>query len=112
MSMTASSTDPGASASNTLQAGLKLVATRLADTPLDALAHAVAKDDSQVSRIRSGELGAKAHEVIRLLYAAGLKVVPADRVCVQRETYAAISTIAAKAMANTQIANQLMWDDE
>lgn len=110
--MSASSNKPDSIHSSALQAGLKLVATCLSDTALPTLADAVAKDDSQVSRIRSGELGAKVTDVVRMLYAAGLKVVPADRVCVQRETYQAISTIAAKAMADQDVARKLMWDND
>ena len=110
--MSASSTRPDAGASNQLQAGLQLVSTRLASTSLEALGEAISRDATQACKVRAGDLGAKVHEVVRMLYAAGLKVVPSDRVCVQRETYQAISTIAAKAMADQEVARRLMWEDE
>jgi len=107
------STSAEASASTRLQSGLQLIAKALAGTPLDALAHAIGKaETTQVSRIRSGQLGASVQDVARLLYAAGLKVVPADRVCVDAATYQAMATIAARAMGNAEIAQKLTWDDQ
>lgn len=89
-----------------------MIAKQLASTPLDALGVAIGKDDTQLSRIRSGQLGATVQDVARLLYAAGLKVVPVDRVCVDGATYQAMATIAAKAMGNAEIAQRLTWDDQ
>lgn len=109
--MDEASVGPNASASKTLQAGLQRVEQALASTSLDTLASAIGKDDTQVCKIRSGELGAKVKDVIRLLHAAGLKVVPADRVCVQREKYEAMVTIAAAAMADPATARRLTWDE-
>lgn len=97
--------------SKTFQSGWKLVETRLAGTSLDVLARAIDKDDSQTSKIRSGQLGAQIKDVIRLLSAAGLKVVPSDRVCVQREKYEAMVTIASAAMADPETAHRLTWDE-
>lgn len=91
--------------------GLKTVARALASAPLDALAKAVAKDDSTVCRIRSEEVKVNMTDAVRLLYAAGLKVVPVEKVCVDKSTYEAMSTIAGKAMANPSISRQLTWDD-
>jgi hypothetical protein len=110
--MPAVSTATDASASNRLQAGLQLVAKQLASTSLDMLRLAIGKDDTQTSRIRSNQLGATVPDVMRLLYAAGLKVVPVDRVCVDGATYQAMATIAAKAMGNAEIAQKLTWDDQ
>lgn len=98
-------------ASNRLQAGLQSVATALSRTSLDVLCKAIGKDDTQASRIRSGQIGASVQDVVRLLYAAGLKVVNADRVCIHGPTYQAMATIAARAMANAEIAQKLTWDD-
>jgi hypothetical protein len=95
-----------------LEAGLRLIATTLGGTSLETLSQAIGKDDTQASRIRSGQLGATVQDVARMLYAAGLKVVPVDRVCVDGPTYQAMATIAARAMANAQIAQQLTWGDQ
>lgn len=94
-----------------LEAGMRLIAQALGSTSLDVLAGAIGKDDSQASRIRSGQLGATVQDVVRLLYASGLKVVNADRICVHQPTYQAMATIAARAMANEEIAQKLTWDD-
>jgi hypothetical protein len=113
MSMPAVSTLGDSNTSNRLQAGLQLLAKQLASTPLDTLATAVGKDDtSQISRIRSGQLGATVQDVARLMYAAGLKIVPVDRVCVDGATYQAMATIAARAMGDAEIARKLTWDDQ
>ena len=95
-----------------LAASLKLVSTALSGTSLDALSEAVSLDDTQVSKIRSGQLGAKVHEVIRLLIAAGLKVVSAEKICVDRARYEAIVTMATAAMADAQTVRRLTWDEE
>lgn len=95
-----------------LEAGLRLIAKNLGGASLDTLSQAIGRDDSQVSRIRSGQLGATVQDVARLLYAAGLKVVPIDRVCVDGATYQAMATIAARAMANEKIAKEITWGDQ
>lgn len=97
--------------SNGSQTALRLVAARLNSTALDDLAHAISKSDSVASRIRSGESNVSIEDAVRLLYAAGLKVVPAEKVCVDRAAYEAMATIATRAMANPKIAQQLVWDD-
>lgn len=112
MSMAPVSVVDDANASNRLQAGLQLVAKCLSRTSLEVLAKAIEKDDTQVSRIRSGQLGTNVNDMARLLYAAGLKIVPVDRVCVDGATYQAMATIAAKAMSNAEIAQKLTWDDQ
>lgn len=110
--MPEASSPTSATPSNRVQLGLQLVATKLAGTHLDELAAAIGKDDTQASRIRSGHTGASVTDVVRLLYAAGLKVVSADRVCVDGATYQAMTTIASRAMADQRIAQQLIWDDQ
>ena len=109
--MQASSVGPEATSSKSLQDGLNRVETALAGTSLEVLAQAIGKDDSQVCKIRSGELGAKVRDVVKLLHAAGLKVVPTDRVCVKREKYEAMVTIAAAAMADPATARRLTYDE-
>jgi hypothetical protein len=110
--MTPVSEDPAADASKRLQAGLQLVAKALASTSLDVLAEAISKDDTQVSRIRSGQLGATIADVVRLMNAAGLKIVPADRVCVARDKYEAMVTIASAAMSDAATVRRLTWEGD
>lgn len=111
VSMAALSQVPSSMNSNRLQAGLKLVETALASTSLDVLSKAIDKDDGQVSKIRSNQLGAQIRDVIKLLDAAGLKVVLADRVCVARDKYEAMVTIASAAMADAETVRRLTWDE-
>jgi hypothetical protein len=49
---------------------------------------------------------------VRLLYAAGLKCVPASRVCIEVDTYEAVTTIARAAMACHETSRRLLWEDE
>ena len=109
--MSSVSSEPVAVTSSSLQSSLQAVASALSSTSLDVLAKAVGKDDTVVCKIRSGESGAKVPDLVKLLHAAGLKVVPADRVCVQREKYEAIVTIASAAMADPATARRLTWDE-
>lgn len=110
MSMPTSSAPIDAGASKRLQAGLQAVAQALAAASLTALAQAIAKDESTACRIRSEECKVSLSDAVRLLYAAGIKCVPVDRVCVDGATYQALTTIAAKAMARPEVVQQLVWD--
>jgi hypothetical protein len=98
------------SASNRLAKGLQLVATALA-ARLETLASAVGKDVSQACKVRSGDLGAKLDEVVAMLYAAGLKVVPVDRVCVRKDKYEAMVVFASAAMSDVETARRLTWEE-
>lgn len=98
--------------SKRLQAGLQLVATRLAGTSLDVLSRAIEREDTQVSRIRSNQLGATVQDCIKLLYAAGLKCVPVDRVCVKRAKYEAMVTMTTAAMSCEETVRRLTWEEE
>jgi hypothetical protein len=100
-----------ATASNSLQAGLRAVAAAMSATPLDALGAAIGKDDSTACRIRSEEAKVTMSDALRLLYAAGFKAVPAGKVCVDRARYEAMVTIASAAMADEQTARRLTWDE-
>lgn len=106
------STKPVASDSKRLQLGLQLVAVTLSGTPLDTLSRAIRSDDTQCCKIRNGTLGVKIEDAVKLLYAAGLKVVPASKVCVDKAIYESMTTISQKAMANPEFAQTLIWDDE
>lgn len=108
---TALSPDQAAIDSKRLQGSLQAVATALAGTPLDVLAGAIEKDDTQVSRIRSGQLGATVQDVVRLIHAAGLKCVPKNKVCVDRAMYEAMVTVNAAAMSDEQTVRRLTWDE-
>lgn len=109
--MTALSQDPIAMNSKRLQGSLQLVETALAGTSLEVLSKAIDRDDTQVSKIRSGQLGAQIKDVVRMLSAAGLKVVSADKVCVDRARYEAMVTMASAAMADEQTMRRLTWDE-
>lgn len=100
-----------ATASKRLQGSLQLVAMALSSTSLDVLAAAIGKDDTQTSRIRSGQLGATIPDVVKLLHAAGLKTVSADKVCVDRARYEAMVTMASAAMSDEQTVRRLTWDE-
>jgi hypothetical protein len=47
-----------------------------------------------------------------LLDAAGMKAVGASNVCVSRERYEMLAGIAAAAMADKEIVQRLVWEDE
>lgn len=97
--------------SKRLQGSLQLVETALAKTSLDVLSKAIDRDDTQVSKIRSGQLGAQIKDVVRLLNAAGLKVVSSEKVCVDRARYEAMVTMATAAMSDEQTMRRLTWDE-
>jgi hypothetical protein len=63
--------------------------------------------ESAVSRTKS-----ELEQCLAIIYQLGFKVVPSDKVCVDKAMYESLTTIASKAMANQSIAHQLMWDDE
>jgi hypothetical protein len=102
----------GSTPSNSLQAGLRAVAAALSSTPLEVLGAAIGRDDTVACRVRSEEAKVTVSDALRLIYAAGYKTVPAGKVCVDRETYQALSTIATKAMAIPAMAHQLVWDED
>lgn len=105
-----------ASASNgaatSIEACLRAAAQALAHAPLDVLAGAIGRDDTTACRIRSEEAKVTISDAVRLLHAAGLKTVSRRKVCVDREVYAAMTTIASRAMADEETARRLTWDDE
>jgi hypothetical protein len=96
---------PPASARNFVQDVLQ----RLARVKNTAVAQAIGKDESQVSRIVSGESGIKLADLHPFLAALGLKVVDTRRVCVDREVYESFKTIATKALVEPK---SLDWDAE
>lgn len=105
--MTESSNGVAANATNSAQGSLRTVAQALATMPLDQLAAAINKDDSTASRVRSGDAKVSMDDAVRLLHAAGLRVVPIDVVCVDRAKYEAVVTLATAAMADVETARRL-----
>lgn len=91
---------------------LRQISQRFAKHTLTELCTALGKDDSTVSRIRSGESKLTVEEFCRLLQFLGLKVVETQRVCVDRQTYESMAHMVAKAMRDEATARKLMWDDE
>lgn len=84
----------------------------LARLPLDVLAQALSKDESTASRVRSGEARVTVGEFCDLLDAAGLKVVSREKVCVDKQKYEALATLAVAAMSDKQTIQRLVWEDE
>lgn len=91
---------------------LRGVARALAAAPLPTLAESIGRDDTTACRIRSEEVKVTISDAVRLLHAAGLKAVPLRKVCVDREVYQAMTTIASRAMADEQTARRLTWDED
>lgn len=109
--MNALSPEATAIQSNAVQVGLRAVASALASASLDALAAAIGKDDSSVCRIRAEETKVSMSDAVRLIYAAGKKVVGREKVCVDRARYEALVVMASAAMADEQTVRRLTWDE-
>lgn len=84
----------------------------LARLPLEQLAAALAKDESTASRVRSGEARVTLLEFCELVDVAGLKLVSTDKVCVDRQKFEALATLAAAAMSDKDAVRKLIWDEE
>lgn len=102
--MAESSQQPSASARKLVQAVLQKVAS----VKNQAVAEAIGKDESTVSRIVSGEVGIKLNDLHPFLTALGLKVVGANQVCVDREVYESYRTLARAAINDPA---KLNWDE-
>lgn len=109
--MAESSAPADADARNDPQSALRVVASALAATPLDVLAAAIGKDESTACRIRSEEAKVSISDAVRLIYAAGKKVVSAEKVCVDREMYEAMVSVTSRAMSDAQTVRRLTWDE-
>lgn len=73
-----------------------------------AIAASMGVSESTVSRMKNEQL----ENMTLLLAHAGLKIVPADYVCVDRMTYESVAHLATRAMSRPEIAKQLIWEDE
>lgn len=84
------------------------VLKRLGTTSQAAIAVATGISEPTISRVKNEHL-----ETLCLLLAhAGLKIVSAERICVDREMYEAMTKIATRAMADSEMAQRLVWEDE
>ena len=73
-----------------------------------AIATAIGSSEATVSRLKNEHL-----ETFSMVLAhAGLKVVPQTHVCVDRESYEAMTLIASRAMADRDIAKKLIWEGD
>ena len=109
--MTQGSPHVDATTTNSVQASLRAVAQALATVSLPLLGAAINKDDSTICRVRSGDAKVSIDDAVRLLHAAGLRVVNADKFCVDRVRYEALVTIAAAAMGDPETARRLTLDE-
>lgn len=104
----------GASSSNPapdLGNPVATLATRLSRVSLEDMRRVLGKDVTVCSRIRSGERDATLQELARLIPLCGLKLVPVEKVCVDRKAYEAMSYIAHKALADQATSQRLIWDE-
>jgi hypothetical protein len=72
------------------------------------LAQVLGTSEATVSRIKTEKL----EDVLVLLYQLGFKVVEGTRICVARDRYEAMVTIARAAMACPETARSLIWEGE
>lgn len=84
-----------------------VVAERLRNAKAAAVADALGKSDSWVDKVRNGESGVLIHDLPALLDALGLKVVVSSKVCVDRDIYVSLRTIAGAALEAPQ---KLEWE--
>lgn len=87
---------------------VQLVLQKVASVKNQAVAEAIGKDESTVSRIVSGESGIKLADLQPFLAALGLKVVGSDQVCIDRAIYESYKTLATAALTNP---SRLNWDE-
>lgn len=73
-----------------------------------ALAASLGASEATISRIKNERL----QECLAFLYAAGFKVVPQGRVCVDPAKLDAVMTLARAAMGDEATARKLVWEDE
>jgi hypothetical protein len=73
-----------------------------------ALAASMGVSESSISRIKNEQL----ENVCLLLAQCGLKVVDADRVCVDKRKFEAITTLASAAMSNQEAVRTLVWEGD
>lgn len=72
------------------------------------IAQVLGVSESTISRTKTEKL----EDSISLLYQLGFKVVDQSRVCVSRDRYEAMVTIASAAMSCPETARRLIWEGE
>lgn len=72
-----------------------------------AVAEAIGKDESTVSKMKDRELP----QLARILAACGLKVVPAELRCFDEKKIDAILQLAKSHLAEIEKSEQLAWDE-
>ncbi len=80
---------------------------RLRNAKAAAVADALGKSDSWVDKVRNGECGVMLHDIPALIDALGLKCVGSEKVCVDREIYVSLKTIAGAAL---EAPRKLEWE--
>lgn len=108
--MTAACLQPSASARKLVQ----VILQRVASVKNQAVGEAIRKDESTVSRIVSQEIGIKLDLLQPFLAALQLKIVDANRICIDVEKYNAMLILAKRAIAQEQKVEgpQLDWEDD
>ena len=71
------------------------------------LAQVLGVSETTVSRTKTEKL----EDAITLLCHLGFKLVDESRVCVDRDTYEAMSALARKALSCEHMARRLIWDE-
>lgn len=84
-----------------------IVAERLRNAKATAIADALGKSDSWVDKVRNGESGVLIADLPALCAALNVKIVSADKVCVDRDVYISLKTIAGAALEAPQ---KLEWE--
>lgn len=84
-----------------------VVGERLRNAKATVVADALGKSDSWVDKVRNGESGVLIHDIPALLEALGLKCVGNEKVCVDRDIYVSLKTIAGAAL---EAPRKLDWE--
>lgn len=86
----------------------RVVLQALARVSQTQVAAALGISDSSITRFKDGQL----EQYSSILAACGLKVVSGDRICVDREKFEAMATIARAALSCPDTSRRLIWDEE
>ena len=92
---------------------VQVILQRVAGVKNQAVGDAIGKDESTVSRIVSGEIGVKLELLEPFLTSLALKIVDANRICIDVEKYNAMLILAKRAIAQEQKIEgpQLEWEE-
>lgn len=90
----------------------QIILRRLASKKNQAVAAAMGRDDSYISKISAGDVGIKLEDLGRFLDALDLKVVDKNQVCVSKEIHLSYKTLAAEYLTlQGESGIQQDWDD-